>query len=176
MSERRINWAPFIPILLIALGSLIVLGVFGYGYYQFILTNPKPAPLPETIIQIPLKRHAFGAQAVGEINTLHSLKFPLSSGAVGVYGSQAQVTLWVSGAPTKWMAKRLTSDMETRIAEGNSPFNPIGARDHGSRPIYELDGLGQKHFYFQSNDLLIWVAADDEIAGDVLVELLLFYP
>jgi len=161
---------------LIALGSLILLGVLGYGYYQFILSNPNSAPLPETIIEFPLQRHAFGAQAVEEINNLHNLKFPLSSGAVAVYGSQGKVTLWVSGAPTKWMAKRLTSDMEARIAEGNSPFNPIGARNDGSRAIYELDGLGQKHFYFQSNNLLIWVAADHEIAENVLSEILLFYP
>ena len=102
MSERRINWAPFIPILLIALGSLILLGVLGYGYYQFILSNPNSAPLPETIIEFPLQRHAFGAQAVEEINNLHNLKFPLSSGAVAVYGSQGKVTLWVSGRHGGW--------------------------------------------------------------------------
>ena len=74
------------------------------------------------------------------------------------------------------MAARLTSDMELRIAEGTSPFSPLGSRDNGDRLVYDLDGLGQKHFYFQSSKLLIWVAADHEIAENVLAELLIFYP
>ncbi len=176
MSKRRINWKPILPIIFIALGSLILLGVLGYGYYNALLRNPKHALLPETIAGFNLQRQTYGTQAVDEINRMHSLEFPLSSGAVGVYGSERQIILWVSGAPTQSMAARLTSDMEVRIAEGNSPFTPLGSRDDGKRKVYELDGLGQKHYYFQSRKLLIWVAADFEIAEDVLSDLLVFYP
>ncbi len=165
-----------LSLFLIGLGVIIILGVFGFGYYNHLITNPKPAPLPEKISEFPLRRHIFGMQAVDEINQLHSLEFPLSSGAVGIYGNQGEITLWVSGAPTNSMAARLTSDMEMRIAEGNSPFTPLGERDDGDRLIYELDGLGQKHFYFQSGKLLIWLAADFDIAEKVLDAALVFYP
>ncbi len=176
MSERRINWAPIIPVILIALGGLILLGVLGYGYYNLILSNPKPAPLPETIADFPLQEHLFGVQAIDEINRLHGLEFPISSGAVGVYGELGEITIWVSGAPTRFMADRMMKDMELRIAEGNSPFTPLGARDGGDRMIYELDGLGQKHFYYQSGKLLIWLAANHNIAEQALAETLMFYP
>jgi len=176
MSERRLNWKRNIPVILIGLGGLILLGILGYVFYNHILTNPNPAPLPEKITEFPLQRHLFGAQAVEEINHLHNLEFPLSSGAVGIYGDQSQITVLVSGTPLKSIAARLTSDMEMRIAEGNSPFTPLGKRDDGDRLIYELDGLGQKHYYFQSGKLLIWFAADHDIAEDVLIETLAFYP
>jgi len=176
MNKRKSKISHLFPFMLITFGGLILLGVLGYGYYIHIITNPNPAPLPETIAELSLQTHVFGAQAVEEINRLHSLEFPLSSGAVGIYGSQGQITVWVSGTPTKSRAARLTSDMEMRIAEGNSPFTPLGTRDDEERLIYELDGLGQKHFYFQSGKLLIWFAADHDIAEEVLVETLKFYP
>ncbi len=161
---------------LILVGGLIILGTLGYGYYNFLFNNPKPAPLPEAIAELPLQRHVFGVQAVDEINRMHSLEFPLSSGAVGNYGVNGEITLWVSGAPTNSMAARLTSDMEMRIAEGNSPFTPLGERDDGDRLIYELDGLGQKHYYFQSGKLLVWLAFDHRVAEETLDEILEFYP
>jgi hypothetical protein len=36
--------------------------------------------------------------------------------------------------------------------------------------------MGQKHFYFQSGDLLIWLAADQEIAEQAISQVLEFYP
>ncbi|MBC8506467.1 MAG: hypothetical protein ISR58_04505 [Anaerolineales bacterium] len=176
MSERRINRAPTLPVILIALGGLFLISVLGYGYYNLILSNPKPASLPEIVAEFSLQRHVFGTQAVDEINQLHRLEFPLSSGAVGIYGENGEITIWVSGAPAKWMAARLTNDMEERIAEANSPFSALDERDGGYRLIYEVDGLGQKHFYFQSGKLLIWLAADHAIAEDVLIDTLEFYP
>jgi hypothetical protein len=174
--QSKWTFSRLLPIALMTLGGLLLIGVLGYGIYNNILNNPNPAPLPESIVGIPLRRHSFGAMAVQEIYQMHSLEFPLSSGAVGNYGDQGEVTLWVSGAPTGSIAARLTSDMEMRIAEGNSPFTPLGVREDGDRPIYELDGLGQKHYYFQSGKLLIWLAADHGIAEQVLLETLTFYP
>jgi hypothetical protein len=66
--------------------------------------------------------------------------------------------------------------MKDKIAEGNSPFTPTGERPDGSRVIYELGGMGQKHFYFQSGDLLIWLAADVDLAEQALGQVLVFYP
>jgi hypothetical protein len=66
--------------------------------------------------------------------------------------------------------------MKDKIAEGNSPFTPAGERPDGGRVIYELEGMGQKHFYFQSGDLLIWLAADQEIAEQAISQVLEFYP
>jgi hypothetical protein len=95
---------------------------------------------------------------------------------VGVYGEGRQATLWISGVPGRWMGKRILIQMRDKIAEGNSPFTPLGERNAGGRLVYELDGLGQKHYYFQSVDLIIWLAANEEDADMALAESLEFYP
>ena len=68
--------------------------------------------------------------------------------------------------------------MRDKIARtsGSSPFSPVGERKDGSRTIYELDGMGQKHFYFQSGKLIVWLAVDLESAEEVLAQVLKFYP
>ena len=66
--------------------------------------------------------------------------------------------------------------MRDKIIEGNAPFIPLGERQVGGRTVYELEGLGQKHFYFQSCDLVIWLAADANLAEGALTQSLEFYP
>ncbi len=95
---------------------------------------------------------------------------------MGIYGDGAQATVWVSGTPINLLAAELLKAMRNRIAEGNSPFTPVAERQDGGRTVYELDGMGQKHFYFQSSTLVIWLAADSEIAEQALKEMLAFYP
>jgi hypothetical protein len=166
----------FLAFLLISVGTLVLIASLGYGFFHYNLTNPGNAPLPDSLVDLPIKTHAFGRQAVGEINQLHGLEFPLLSGAVGHYGDQGQTTLWISGAPNPSMADKLTAKMVERIAEGDSPFRPTNERQDENRTIYALDGHGQKHFYFRSGKLVVWLAADVEIADQALAETLIFYP
>jgi hypothetical protein len=116
-----------------------------------------------------------GPQAEADFSNLHGKQFPLTSGAVGIYGNR-QATLWVAGAPLNLMAARMVIAMRDKIAEGNSPFTPNGEYQDNQRTIYILEGLGQKHFYFQSQNLVIWLAADADIADAALQKLEETYP
>jgi hypothetical protein len=53
---------------------------------------------------------------------------------------------------------------------------PIEERADGKRSIYVLDGMGQRHFYYQSDRLVIWLAADPEMAEQALDQVLEVYP
>ena len=66
--------------------------------------------------------------------------------------------------------------MRSRIAEGNSPFNPIGELENGQRTIYMLEGLGQTHFYFQSGKQIVWTAVDATLYEKALQQILDYYP
>src|SRR3990172_85166 len=57
-----------------------------------------------------------------------------------------------------------------------SPFSPVGERQDGTRIVYELDGMGQKHFYFQSGKMIVWLAVNPERAEEALTQVLKFYP
>lgn len=165
-----------IAILLIVLGAAIIIASAGYYLFLRAVENPGPEPLPDRLVEHPLVTQVTGAQAISEINQMHGKEFLLTSGAVGVYGEGRQAILWISGAPGGWMAKRILIQMRDKITEGNSPFTPIAERNIDGRMVYELDGLGQKHFYFQSGDLIIWLAANVDGAELALAESLAFYP
>ncbi len=160
---------------LIFIGTLIVLAAFGWAYIENSIGHPASLTLPGQIANLPLASQMSGPQAVADFSNLHGERFPLTSGAVGIYGNN-QATLWVAGAPLDLIAARLVAAMRDKIAEGNSPFSPSGEYQDNKRIIYVLEGMGQRHFYFQSHNLVIWLAADADIADAALQQLKESYP
>jgi hypothetical protein len=160
---------------LIVVGLLFVLTAAAYLPITSRLENPAPAPLPPDLAGLPLSLSSYGRPAAAEINQLHRQEFLLTRAAVGVYG-RSQATIWVSGSPVRFLASRMLADMVAKIALGNSPFTPEGERIDRSRTVYELTGLNQKHFYFQSGSLLVWLAADFDLAEQALTQTLEAYP
>ncbi len=84
--------------------------------------------------------------------------------------------IWAAGTASTNETRRLLEEMRDKIAQGGSPFQPTGVRSIANREIYALDGMGQKHFYFQSGKTLVWLAANAEIADQALEQTLDFYP
>ncbi len=168
---RRV-WAAF----LMALGVVLLVATIGYWRLTAAVDRPAAAALPQTLAGLPLTAAAYGPQAVAEIARLHNKWFPLTAGAMGVYGADNQAILWVAEVPIQRMAARMVEAMREKIAEGTSPFTPRGEQKDGGRTIYEVSGMGQRHFYFQSATQVIWLAADPEKAEQALNEVLTFYP
>ena len=164
------------PLALIFAGILLISATIGYWRFDKAIQHPSAAPLPEQVTNLPLANKSTGQQAVWELTRMHQKGFPLASAAVGMYGNDHQVMLWVSGAPIAPLAGRMLVSMREKIAEGRSPFTPSGERVDGDRLIYELEGTGQVHFYFQSGKLLVWMAANPDLAEEALDEVLTFYP
>lgn len=164
-----------LPILLIGWGILLVLGPVGWLYFDGLVNHPAAVPLPDQVANLQMTEYITGARAAAQFENLHNKQFPLTSGAIGIYGD-TQITLWVAGAPLNLLAARMVEAMEDKISQGNSPFSPIDQYADGNRTIYELEGMGQKHFYFQSNNLVIWLAADPSIADEALKQTLEAYP
>jgi len=107
---------------------------------------------------------------------MHGQEFQLNQGAVGSYGQDGEITIYVAGTPLKYMAGRLLTGMRDKIEAVNSPFTPIAEREIDQGMIYELEGMGQMHFYFQSDDLIVWLAVNGSHAEVALQQALAFYP
>jgi hypothetical protein len=165
-----------LPLVFVGAGILLLLAGIGYWRYTEAIKNPSAAPLPDQIANLPLIVKITGKQAEIELARLHQKSFPLTSAAVGTYGSEHQVMLWVSGVPVTPLAGRILVSMRDKIAEGRSPFTPTNELNDGKRTVYKLEGMGQRHFYFQSGKLLVWMAASPELADQALGEILKFYP
>lgn len=160
---------------LIGLGIILILVSGGIYLYSSGTIQPGAAPLPDQVAGLPLSMKMTGTQATEEFDMLHDQHFPLTSGAVGMYGDQ-KVALWVGGAPFNFMAAGMVTAMRDKISEGRSPFTPLDEFKDGGRTIYALEGMGQKHFYFQSKNLVVWLAADPSIADEALKQILEAYP
>nr|MBI2903954.1 hypothetical protein [Chloroflexota bacterium] len=175
MLRRRLG-----PIVLAAIGAILIVGAAGWLAFSTWLANPGAVAVPQAMAGLPLTQKSAGPEAVAEVSRLHSKEFPLISGAMATNG-EGVVVLWVSGAPAGPMAAEMVRAMTDKIADASagsarSPFTPLGERQMNGRAVYELSGMGQRHFYFQSGNLVIWLAADETIAENALDEALQFYP
>ena len=167
----------YLALVLIITGVVII----ALGTAHFLLRN-KPssqdhtASLPEQLANLPLTSLVSGEEGVQVINQLHRLEFPLTSGVVGSYGQDNNMSIWAASAVDKSSATQILMEMRDCIAEGNSPFRPTEEMQTGNRTIYVLDGLGQLHFYFQSGKQVIWLASDAPLADQALRQVLEYYP
>lgn len=166
----------FILGLVITLGSVLILLGIGIFIFNAAIHNPGSVSLPPDIADHALSFKQEGWRATDEFRQLHRQNFPLVAGAVGTYGTNREIKLWVGQTFFKLMAKNMVTEMRDKIAAGTSPFTPNEARQLRGHTVYALDGMGQKHFYFQSGNLIIWLASNEGIAEQALTEVLEYYP
>jgi hypothetical protein len=170
MSKQRLAVA------LIGLGVIIFIFSLGYAFYTQSLEQISSAPLPTHLVSLPLSGRIDGRSALTELTWMHNQGFPLNTGVVGTYGVANEITLYVAGTPLKFMAGRLLVAMRDKIAGTNSPFTPLAEHEINRRKVYELQGMRQQHYYFRSDDLIVWLAADETQAEEALRQVLDFYP
>jgi len=164
-----------ISIGLIMGGILLIFGTLAWSYFGSVTGQPTKMSLPKSIAGLQITNYKTGGQAVAEFENLHGKQFPVTSGAIGIYGNR-EITLWAAGAPSEAIALEMTNAMREKIAKGNSPFTPMEQFNQGNRTVYVLEGMGQKHYYFQSKNLVIWLAVDPAFADQALQQILEVYP
>jgi hypothetical protein len=176
MYDNSVMTKSWPAMLLISFGIVFILLALGYAVYQQRISQINPAPLPEELAGLPLRDKNFGSPALTELSWMHGQEFQLNQGAVGIYGSSGEITLYVAGTPLSFMAGRMISDMRDKIAGADTPFTPVAERDYGLRTVYELVGMGQQHYYFRSGNLVIWLAVHEQDAELAFQQALEFYP
>ncbi len=159
-----------LPLLLIIIGVATIL-VGGLVLVIVLQAEQNPVTVPRALAGVPLTTEMTGEEALTEISRLHGKRFPLVDGVMGMYGGNTAI-LWASSTWLPIMAEKQVEAMETRIAEGKSPFTPIETREISGTTVYVLSGMGQLHFYFQHKQQVLWLAANADIADAALTDLL----
>ena len=167
------NW---MPLTLIALGVTLVVGAIVFPLLFRSEPVPTSAPIPAMVAGFSLVSEATGSAAMQEFSQLHGKSFPVTSGAKAVYGTGNQVIIWAAGTASVSDTRKLLEEMRDKIALGRSPFQPTGVQTLVNREVYGLEGMGQKHYYFQSEKYLVWLAANADVADQALQQALNFYP
>ncbi|NIM95571.1 MAG: hypothetical protein GTO18_17880 [Anaerolineales bacterium] len=160
--------------------SLILIGISILSLNVLYWTHERTSPstdvsLPETLGDHPLVYAVYGQEAIDQVSQLHGKGFPLTSGAVGSYGNQNDLTAWIANAESSSAASELVAAMELKISQNSTPFETLGKFNKSGTTIFELVGMGQRHFYFQVGSLVIWIAAEPTIAGQALSDMLEAY-
>lgn len=168
-------WNRVNPKLVIAVGALLFLASTGYWAYTEVLPGTKPISVPEAVAGVRLTQKISGADAITEVALVHGKDLPMTSGVIAIYGDSL-ATVWVSSSAQNTIAAQMVQAMTKKIAEGRSPFTSTRTRQLNGRRVYELSGMGQQHFYFQSGKLVIWLTVDKAIAEKALGEITAFYP
>jgi hypothetical protein len=162
-----------IPPVIIALGI-----VLSFSAFSLLLKSPARSPatvdIPAQLAGFSITDSQLGMDAVALITDLHGQEFPVDFGAVGVYGDR-DIIVWIAGAASESIAVEMTNAMQLKIAEGNSPFTPIDEIDSRNHKVYALEGMGQRHYFFQSQNLVIWLAANPAFADKALQQILEVY-
>jgi hypothetical protein len=156
---------------LMGLGLLLILAGSVWLLANWLVIGQGNLTTPATLVDLPLSRQITGQAALDDIERLHGTNIPMVDGAVAYYDN-GQAILWISSTWLPSMAARQVEVMTDRIAEGRSPFTPVGTRQADELIIYELIGLGQTHYYFQLERQVVWLAVSSHLAEQSLTELI----
>ncbi len=131
-------------------------------------------PVPESLAGLALVDEVTGPQALTEVEHLHGkpLGAGLDSAWIARYGQQGEATLWISRSNREEDAVEMLDRMTVLIADGGTPFTGLEDIGEDAAPVYQLDGMGQRHYYFRSGTDLYWLAAPPAQAEAALQELL----
>jgi hypothetical protein len=167
----------FLPYVLFSLGFLLLAAAAWYGLHT---TRSAPGVafsdnIPASLAGLALTEKTTGAEAVAQIQNLHLGDIAIVDAVGAAYGAQ-QAVMWIAAAESEARAAALVAEMETAIASGGSPFAPLGVLGLGGREVFEVEGLGQLHFFYRTGDKVIWLSASPALAKQALTEVMGFYP
>jgi hypothetical protein len=165
-----------VPIILAVLGTLLVVGSVGSAILINAVDSPAALCLPNEIAGLERSQYMTGGEAAAEFGQLHGEQFLITSGVVGTYGDHNEITIWVAGTPIDFVASQLVDEMYRKISEGRSPFSEVDTLQDNGRTVHVLTGMSQKHYYFRSKNLVIWLATEPTLAEQALQQTLEAYP
>ncbi len=163
------------PSLMVA-GGLLVLAAAAAALLQGLPGQAGEIPVPDRLSDLSLGERKSGATAADEIARLHGKAFPLAEAVVARYGPNAEATLWVAGTSNDVEAAALLEAMRGAIAGADSPFTALEPRLIDGDTVYPLRGMGQEHMYFRSGRLVVWLAADPDVAEAARLAVLEAFP
>lgn len=141
--------------LLIVVAIVLVLAVMAS---RLGLRNAaRSTTIPQSIAGLQLHKAVTGQAAIAEISDLHGKDVGVTGGWVGYYDNK--VVIWMAEISEEESARGLLKAMEQRIATGNRIFTDLKKIQEGNVTVFSVIGMGQRHFFYQKENKLVWIAA-----------------
>lgn len=118
---------------------------------------------PKELSDLKLVNAYSGEKAKAEIKNMHGGEWDFEEGHVGHYETSEgkSATIWVSIFQNRTQAQNTTQIMTIEINKGDTPFSiteEINTNTNGVENVYYTYGMGQDHYYWQKENMVIWIA------------------
>jgi hypothetical protein len=135
--------------------------------------TPQSNYLPLEIFGLSLSKKLTGSEAADFLNRLHLQNVTDSRSEIGFYqGEIGDAVIYLTYYSSREQAAEFESQMTDKISAENTPFIMGEYRDVDGKQIYRTFGMGQTHFVFSHNNVLIWLSLGTNWANDFLKEYL----
>lgn len=142
------------------------LALIWFSFGQNVLAPQQQAAVPERLGTLELVSSDEGSEAMGQISKLHGTDIILVEAYIIRYArSNEAATVWVGRAENSDAAAELTRQMAVGITSSNSVFSNLKrlsiAQGYHSHEVFQVDGPGGKHFFYQSREpreRIVWLS------------------
>ena len=129
--------------------------------------------LPQEIFNLSLSKKLMGRDAADFLNKLHVQSITDTKTEIGFYkGESGDAIIYLTYYLTSEEAVEFEQQMTDKISAENTPFIMGEYMEIEGKQIYRTFGMGQTHFVFSYNHVLIWLSLGTTWANDFLKEYL----
>jgi hypothetical protein len=131
--------------------------------------------LPQKLGDLSQAKVLQGNKATDIINKMHDKTLDDCKNYIAYYGSNdSKNILYVSVYESAEKAKTNIMNMAMKISSGSSVFSPLTYSGMGHDAHFETDGMGLKHYFYRTDNILIWWQVEPDKAKTTYNDLLKF--
>ena len=147
-----------------------------FSFGQNVLAPQKQPDVPEQLGNLKLVGSVEGSEALAQITELHGTNIEMVSAYIAeyVHGNE-RVSVWVGRTKSGSAGAALTERMLQAIEKGNSGFGNLQRLTIGDQEVFQVDGPGGEHFFYNSKEQqgkVVWLIVEATDALPILKEAL----
>ena len=140
-----------------------------------VRTNANTNYLPKKLGDLSLFKVIQNEEATSIIDKMHGKKLDDCKNYIAHYGNnQSKNILYVSVYENAEKAKTNLKIMAMKMANGSSVFSPLTHTKMRDNVYFETQGMGLKHYFYRTDNILIWWQVEPDKAETTYNDLLKF--
>ena len=138
-------------------------------------TGDNSKYLPQKLGELNLAKVIQNKKATVIINKMHGKKLDDCKNYIAIYGNNhSKNILYVRVYENAERAETNIKNMAIKMANGSSVFSPLTHTKIGDNVYFETAGMGLKHYFYRTDNILIWWQVELDKAEATLNDLLTF--
>jgi hypothetical protein len=138
-------------------------------------TSANKNCLPRKLGELKLIKVIEKEKATSIINKMHGKNLDDCKNLIAHYGNNpSKNILYISVYKNDEKAKENLKRMAMKMANGSPVFSPLTYSKMGKNVHFETDGMGLKHYFYRTDNILIWWQVEPDKAEATYKDLLKF--